>query len=287
MTMTKRGPGRPPGNLVLRILRANTWLYAVQAREKLTNCSLDVKFATPENEPKRTTADRIKAFEAIKSYGSTPGNGTNTKRKFDLIARVESDIHYKGTAAVFHSPFWKLMESKQMALSDIRELIVECIVRLGLAKEKGNYQDDGRNDLVDLITNDPEISIEEYFRLEELGDAGYDEAMASAFLMEPNLDLIAFIGALAFEAIEAGKMHFAKYQIDCFDKLLSEYSAKLGSIGEELHQYATNRMNEAWNADALKGLPDYSTMLSKIQGVNLQSAASALLIRHERLLWRK
>ena len=287
MTKTKHGPGRPPGNLVLRKLRANTWLHAVRAREGLTNCSLDVKFATPETEPKRSSADRIKAFEAIENYGSTPGNGTNTKRKFDLIARVESDSHYKGTAAVFHSPFWRLMESKQMALSDIRELIVECIVRLGLAKEKGNYQDDGRNDLVDLITDDPEISIEEYFRFQELGDDGYDQAMASAFHMEPNLDLIAFIGALAFEAIEAGKMHFAKYQIDCFFKLLSEYSEKLGTIGVELHQYATNRMLDALNADALKGLPDYSSMLSNIQGVNLRSAASAFLIRHERLLWRK
>ena len=174
-----------------------------------------------------------------------------------------------------------------MALSDIRELIVECIVRLGLAKEKGNYQDDGRNDLVELMIIYPELTMKEYLRYQELGDAGYDEAMGSAFHMAPNLDLVALLGAFAFEAIEAGKIHLAKYQIDCFVKVLSDYSENLGDIGLQLYQYATNRMNDAWNADALKGLPDYSTMLSNIQGVNLQSAASALLIRHERLLWRK
>ncbi|MGB7816659.1 MAG: hypothetical protein WBL28_09955 [Methylotenera sp.] len=290
MTNAPRRPGRPPGNKSLRELRSMTWYYAVLAREGRNDCQLDILFGTDKDEVPRSSADRIKIFEAIRANKSIPTDGTKGKRNFDLVARVDSHPNYAGTAAIIHSPFWRLLEDRQMPLNEVREIVVECIRRLGLTFEKGDYEDDGRNDLDDLVANNPEVSIQEYFRYRSEGDDGYDNAMAGTFMhLNPSLDYIALLGALAFEAIEAGNMLIAADQAKFFQIILKELCGQqwLNKVGVPLYQYAVNRMLDVLNADALKGLPDYSSMLSKIPDANLGSPAAAFLKRHQRLLWRR
>jgi len=72
-------------------------------------------------------------FEAIDKNGSIPGNGTE-KRKFDLVAKIDSTEGYEGTAAIIHSPFWRLLENESLKLTEVREMVVECVQLLDLAK---------------------------------------------------------------------------------------------------------------------------------------------------------
>lgn len=289
--VTPRRPGRPLGNAVLRELRSMTWYHAVLAREGLNNCQLDMLFCPRKNNlGLLNTGDRLKIFEAIKANKSIPSLGIKGKRNFDLVARVDAHPNYTGTAAIIHSPFWRLLEDCQIPLSEIRLIVVECVRRLSLAVEQGDLVDDERNDLEDLIAQNPELSIEEYFRYQSEGDDGYDNAMVGAFIhLKPSLDSIALFGALAFEAIEAGNMQIAADQAKFFRIILKEFCDQpwMSKVGEPLYQYGVNRVLGVLNADALKGLPDYSTMLNDIPGSNAGSPIAAFLKRHQRLLWRR
>ena len=291
MKIAPRRPGRPLGNTALRELRSMTWYQAVLAREGLNNCQLDMLFCPRKNNlGLLNTGDRLKIFEAIKANKSIPSCGTKGKRNFDLIARVDAHPNYSGTAAIIHSPFWRILEDRQIPLSEVRLIVVECIRRLGLALEEGDLVDDGRNDLEDLIAHNPELSIEEYFRYQNEGDDGYDNAMVGAFIhLKPSLDSIALFGSLAFEAIEAGNMQIAADQAKFFKIILKEFCDQpwMNKVGESLYQYAVNRILEVLNADALKGLPDYSAMLKGIPYSNAGSPIAEFLQRHQRLLWRR
>lgn len=282
--------GRPAGNKELRLLRSRTWYLNVKSREKLSDCQLDVIFGTGPNQIRRGTADRIKVFEAIRVNGSIPASGTSNKRGFDLVAHVDSHPEYAGSAAILNSPFWRLMDDHQMSLKQIREMVVECIERLKLATEDGNHRDDGRDYINELIEDNPELSFEEYIRYMKMGDDSYDNAMGDVFRnQKPSLDYLALLGALAFEAIEAGNMQVAFYHMDIFRVILREYCEQLwlGSAGENLREYAERRMMTALQADALKGLPGYALMLSGMPGANPGSPVAAFLARHQRALWRK
>lgn len=282
--------GRPVGNKELRVLRSKTWYLSVKHRSGLNDCQLDVMFGTGPNQAPRGTADRIKVFEAIRVNGSIPASGTSNKRGFDLAAYVDCHPDYAGTAAILNSPFWRLMEDHQMSLEQIREMVVECIELLELAKVSGNHKDDGRNYLDELITDNPELSFEEYIRFMKMGDDSYDNAMGDVFRSQkPSLDYLALLGALSFEAIEAGNMQVALYQMDIFRVILREYCNQvwLGAIGKKLRKYAERRIRVALKADALKGLPSYTLMLSGIPGAKPRSPVAAFLARHQRALWRR
>lgn len=282
--------GRPVGNTQIRRLRSKTWLLAVQSRVGgKNNCQLDIFFGPVENGNRRSSSDRLKMFEAIQKNGSIPGNGSG-KRKFDLVSRVESEAGYEGTAIIIHSPFWRLLENEELSLTQVRELVVECVERLNLAQQLGNYNDDGIDELIDFVSNRPALTIEEYFEYQKDIDSGYDLSMANVFpYINPSLDHIALLGALSIEAIYAGNMTIASYHIDIFKTFLKEFCRQkwILKISDELYQYAEDRMLRALNRDPLNGLPDYSTMLSQIHNVNPNSAIDALLTRHQRILWRR
>lgn len=284
----------------LRRLRSLTWLLAVQSRcGGRNNCQLDVHFGPLDGLGKKLEpATRLKMFEAIQSNGSIPIEGATERRDFNLVAKVDAEPGYEGTAAILRSPIWKLLSRKPIPLEKVRELVVECIKNLGLATLPGQYSDDGENELEDLISSNPETTIEEYFQRQKTGDYGYDMAMGEAFgKSEISLDLICLSGALSFEAIYAGNMSIASYQVDIFKNLLETFCNSSWMqkkdlkdnliVGDKLYQYALSRMLDALYADALNGLPDYSLMLSEINGVNSGSPIVALLKRHQRLLWRK
>lgn len=286
-----RIPGRPPGNKELRRLRSKTWLLAVRARSGgKNNCYLS-RFFGPRDHlgNMRDTADRLKMFEATDRNGSIPGDGTG-KRGFDLVAKVDTTEGYEGTASIIHSPFWRLLENEALSLVEVREMVVECVQRLNLVNQSGYYKDDGSNELEELVSTEPSLTIEEYFERQKEVDISYDLSMGDVMpYSNANLDHIALVGALSLEAIYAGNMKIASYHIDVFKVYLKEYCNQkwLISKGDDLYKYGVNRMLKALNADALQGLPDYSTMLSSVGCVNPNSAISALLKRHQRMLWRR
>jgi len=291
MNIHKKKPGRPPGNKILRRLRSQTWLLAVQSKcGGRNNCQLDRIFGPRDQLGNMLgTAERLKMFEAIKRNGSIPGNGTG-KRSFDLVAKVESENGYEGTAAIIHSPFWRLLEDQELSIAEVRELVVECVSLLNLVELPQNHTDDDVDERKQIVSNEPLLTIEEYFERQKEFDHGYDLLMGDVLpYSNPNLDHIALVGALALEAIHAGNMKIASYQIDIFKTYLKGYCNQgwLSEIAKELYQYAETRMLKALNTDVLKGLPNYSTMLSALQGAGPNSAIDTLLTRHQRMLWRR
>lgn len=286
-----RNPGRPPGNKELRRLRSKTWLLAVRARSGgKNNCYLS-RFFGPRDHlgNMRDTADRLKMFEAIDRNGSIPGDGTG-KRGFDLVAKVDLTEGYEGTSSIIHTPFWRLLENEALSLVEVRKMVVECVQRLNLVNQSGYYKDDGPDELEELVSTEPILTIEEYFERQKEVDISYDLSMGDVMpYSNANLDHITLVGALSLEAIYAGNMKIASYHIDIFKTYLKDYCDQewLAETGEELYQYAENRMLKALNSDALNGLPDYSKMLSNAGHVNPHSAINALLKRHQRMLWRR
>lgn len=283
--------GRPEGNKILRGLRSKAWLLNVQSRcGGRNNCQLDRLFGPRQHDGSMVnTADRLKMFEAIEKNGSIP-NSTGYVRMFNLIEKVDSEKGYEGTAAIIQSPFWRLLENDLLSLADLRQLVVNCVDKLSLATIPGEYKDDGLDELEEVVSSEPKLTLDEYFEYLEEIDVGYDLSMGEVFpYSDPSLDHIALIAALAFEAIYSGNMKVASYQIDIFRTYLKEYCNQkwLSEISDNLYQYGENRMLEALKADALNGLPDYSIMLSEIQNVKPNSAIDAFLTHHQRMLWRR
>lgn len=285
--------GRPKGNGDIRALRSRIWYLNVKMREGLSDCKLDVKFGSGPGQPLRNTADRIKVFEAIRTNGFIPADGSLNKRGFDLVAFVDGHTGYEGTAAIIHSPFWKLMEHEQLSVKEIREIVIQCVSLLGLAPLAGNFQDDGRDYLKDMADNNPKLTFKEYFYFKQMGDDAYENALSEAFLsLAPSLDYAALLFALGLEAIAAGNMQIAYDLMRAFNAILEMFAREswmcdTNATGKEICKYARKRYLAALNADALKGLSGYAMLLEGIANANVNSPIGALLIRHERMLWRK
>lgn len=299
MSSQFQNPSQLTPKAELRKLNGLTWYYGVKVKAKaiyktdkdISDYKLDEIFGYgPKGEP-RLGSDRLKIFESIKSNFSVPSKGNSEKkRNFDLVDRVETTDGYQGTEPLLRSPFWKLLEDKPLELIEVREYVIECIKRLDLVKDPGNYEDDGKYDLDDYLKNRPDITFEEMMYYENDIDLDYDKAMTDAFsALDPSLDLIALTGFLALEAILAGNIRVAKDQIKSFERLLSLFCNQpwLSAISNDLYLYAEKRMQNLLYADALNGLPDYMAMVSNIPDVNLRSPAVAFLKRHQRILWRR
>jgi hypothetical protein len=266
-----------------------TWYLNVKSREELSDCSLDVKFGTGPHQEKRNTATRVKVFEAIRMNGSIPSQGNTGKRGFDLVAYVDSHEKYAGTASILNSPFWKLMETKRLDLNEIRHIVIECVKLLELANQPGELEDDGRDYFREYVAENPDLTMQEYLEFHQSNNEYYDMAMGFAFGgVSPNLDYIALIGALTLEAIEANNLKIAAYHLKIFDSLLEMFCFKpwLKGIGNQLYDYGIERMTKAIKSNALKNLPDYTSMLKMYSKTNMKSPIVAFLNLHQRVLWR-
>lgn len=289
MSINNKKIGRPWGSIELRKLRSQVWYLNVKSKEGLSDYQLDKKFAYGPTPIPRASGERVKAFEAIRGNFSIPMKGTTNKRGFDLVSFVDLDPLYTGTAQILNSPFWRLMEQKPITLKDIRNIVIECVNLLGLAKQSGNYEYVYCDPLKEFVDKNPEAPLEDYFTMHNVLEDAYDAAMGEVFRsLIPSLDYIALICALSFEAIEAGNMKIAVYQIEVCSTQLKMYcqSPWLNSIGEDLYHYVMTRMASAVNANALKDLPDYVSMLARTPDVNFKSSAVAFLKHHQGVLWR-
>jgi hypothetical protein len=271
-------------------LNARVWYYAVKAREGLSDQALSEKFVTDPLGQKREGADHIRVFGKIRRLGVKPSH-RHPRRHYDLVARIDADPAYAGTAKIMNSPFWRLILKTEFQLEEIRDIIVDCIQVLELATQSEVELDDGRSYLEELVLYEPDMPISEYFELLKEGDRDYDEALGNMVMQLPlTLDLIALVGAFGLEAVHANNMQIASDHMKSFSNLLAEYCQQqwVKPIAEDLYSLARSRMEAALMQDILKGTPKYCERIKeKIPGANVNSRAVAFLRRHERLLWHR
>jgi hypothetical protein len=106
-------------------------------------------------------------FDAIRVNGSIPSDGTKGQRNFDLVAKVNIEPGYEGTAAIINSPFWRLLEDKPMTIKEIREMVLECVKILELDYELGSFEnvDEEERDFIhELEFDNSELTLDNYFQ---------------------------------------------------------------------------------------------------------------------------
>ena len=285
----------------LRRLKSQIWYYDVLNREPgMTDYKLDIKFCTPTEESKddraqgisirRDGTDRLRAFENIRRNGSIPSKGGVGGRKFDLVERVDSTPGYEGTANLITSPLWDVLSNPQLSLEEIREKIVLCIDRLGLAKEKGDYFDNGVDFFNEILQDDQEMTLKDFvYYVTKVGDQSYDEALVQAISKYPkSLDQIALFALLALESAKAGNSIMVIYHLKIFRNqflwILS--SEKYLGIDKTYIDFILGLLNRAINPNSISGRPTYQMLLTNIEEAEPTSAIAAFLNRHERLLWK-
>lgn len=285
--------GRPQGDIELRKLRSQIWYKAVKSVDNLNDSKLDVLFGSIEGQESRVGDDRIKMFEAIRVNKSIPSNGKNSKRNFDLVARVDAYPRYRGTAAVMHSPLWRLLEKKPLTVEEIREIVLKCITNLDSNYDVEYIDSESVELLQPFKFDEHELFFEKFFEYQNETENNYYTAMVRAFSkLEYSLDYIALLAALTHEAVVAGNMAVAVNLIKSLRIILKEYCAQewLGNSGGELYKMVLSRIGAALNMDNLKDLPSYITLISKLTNANdnaLNSPVAKFLQLHEQIVWRK
>ena len=292
-TFIIRKSGRPKGDIELRKLRSKTWYLSIKTKENLNDSQLDILFGPDDGDGKRrVSSDRLKIFEAIRKNGSIPSDGTMGGRGFNLIERVDADPSYSGTANIINSPFWTLLENEPLSVEKLRQIVVKCVINLGLANESPFSQDDGQNrvSIRDLIRNNEELTIDNYYDYQMKGDQEYDNLMGDSLLeLRPNLDYLSLLIALTFEAIQAGNLIIAASLTRSSIKLLKIFCQEkwLLTIGDDLYKFTSRRILAALNNDSLKGLPSYKTILSNSNEFSNGSYIIKFLSKHEEMIWRR
>jgi hypothetical protein len=286
----------------LRRLKSQIWYYDVLNREPgMTDYKLDIKFCWDEEETegeqaqgiaiKRDGTDRLRAFENIRRNGSIPSKEGVGGRKFDLVERVDSTPGYGGTANLITSPLWDVLSNTELSLEEIREKIVLCVDRLGLAKTESDYFDDGVDYFNELLQDDQEMKLKDFvYYVTTIGDQSYDDALAQAISLYPkSLDQIALFALLALESAKAGNSIMVIYHLKIFRNQFLWFlsSEKYLSIDKTCIDFILGLLNRAINPNSISGMPTYQMLLTNIEKVAPTSAIAAFLNRHERLLWKK
>ena len=283
--------GRPSENIELRKLRSQVWYWSVKSKEGLSDYELDKRFAFGPNPIARSSGTRIKAFEAIRVNASIPMKGTSNKRGFDLVAFVDSHPKYSGTAQILYSPFWKIMDSNVLNLRDIREIVTECVRILELETQTGQYPNEGKYQLSDLVVAEPEMSLNDYYQHQfAIYDQAMDTYMSAAFPYgnHNNLELLTILCAFVFESVLAGNMQLAGNNYLYFKSFLNDYCQQksIQIVGNNLFDFAIKRVESILKSDGLMGLPTYKSVFAKSPNVNLQSPMLGMLKQIDKVLWR-
>lgn len=233
--------GRPLTSPVDR-LRAKVWYRAVKAREEWSDYRLDIEFVRSPGEEKREGSSRRRCFEGIRRYGRVPSSGNHRVRKYDLVAQVDQHPSFAGTAAIFRSPFWDLLKTKAMNLSDAHIHVCKCLDITGCFRA---------SDRLDMLFRKKIRQMSQ----EKIGLFDrhiYEGAISTALQGKPiDLDLLALVGALFREAYLACALDTATVLRDTFVKLLTQYCREtwLGDLQGDLLDLGERRMLY-WYADA-------------------------------------
>lgn len=123
--------GRPKIDLALR-LRTKFWYMEVKRRSGgQTDYALSKDF-DPDKLVKG--ADRIQAFENIRRTSPILALPTQERKSFNLLEAVDQE--YNGTLSLYKSPFWELLASPDLEISELQTKLVECTVLLNLGELK-------------------------------------------------------------------------------------------------------------------------------------------------------
>lgn len=228
----KRRKGRPKADPVDR-LRVKIWYLAVKSRGDWSDYRLDEIFASEDGE--RRGADRLRAFETIRRFGTTPSKGTYRRRRFDLISRVDAHPDFAGTAAIYHSAFWDLLKARKMGLVEARDFAEQCMSRCNVHRPSEKLQDIIDFALSEMRHKNPRVKNSDLY-------AGALNKIVAR--MPLDLNTLALIGGLFREAYLVCSLETAEFLKRRLLDLLEKYTSQgwLGDAGSELCQLTERRI---------------------------------------------
>ncbi|MDK9725547.1 MAG: hypothetical protein OEL88_11740 [Sterolibacteriaceae bacterium MAG5] len=211
--------GRPKADAVDR-LRARVWYLAVKARDGWSDYRLDLEFARNTDDPVPTGPARIRAFEGIRRNGTVPSAGSHRRRSFDLVERVEGHPLFKGTADYFRSPFWDLLKSGPIGISDIQPFVQRLMASCGICRPSLVV-----HHLFAARKLEQELALPNTSRSEVA--AIYDAQLARLITSLPlHLDVLAMLGGLFREAYLVGALEIAAVLAGHVHDFIKRFSAQ-------------------------------------------------------------
>lgn len=207
---------KPPERMTnkeVQALRVKTWYCKVKSLCKFSNYRLDLIFDLEYLAGKRTAEERQKIFEsAMAGRMSTkhlyPSDGPN------LIQRVDEHPQFAGTAGIYYSPLWPLLDATSMRVAEVAVIVANCFDLLGLYRPSSVIWE-----LTPLI------------RMVGRGNPASDEWLQNKLpysvrlviaRKEKNLDTLALVGALFREAYLSCVLPAALGYEKLFSELLDE-----------------------------------------------------------------
>jgi hypothetical protein len=121
-----------------------TWYREIKRSSGWTDYQLDVEFACTEEGKKVRDAAKLRGeksehrprtFEWIRKEARQPkGDGKRLRGMEDLVAAVNAHELFKGTAALYNSDLWKLIQSPIMPPGGVREKLDDLLDAHGLMR---------------------------------------------------------------------------------------------------------------------------------------------------------
>ncbi len=207
-----------PAKTEVELLRVKVWYLAVKARG-WTDYRLDLEFAWENDKNERKGADRLRVFETIGRRLNSPSAGRHPKRQFDLISRVDAHPEFAGTADIYFSPFWRLMQADDMGLDDAHAFVVEQLERCNALRPSKNmdfliwHADSGT----------PNVRAKDIFPDGKLYQIALKQIVQELPL---GLDVLALLGGLFREAYLVCELEIAMAIKSLFLETLNAYTAQ-------------------------------------------------------------
>jgi hypothetical protein len=231
--------GRPPRDS-LDALRTRIWYWHVKIASGMTDYALNDRFFSDGTYRSKGEVP-TKRFERIRRRGVVPRDAGPVS----LIGRVDQLGSCRGTASIFRSRFWKLLEQPKMELRTLKSFIHEQALVLGLSR---------------FDSGPPLTSLQQDLARQE----GIDRLVATG-----SLDAIALLGALYKEALFFSQLEIAislrkafllsvmayheLLQKHASDEHIRRFAKELQRDAYELHQVAINRVLFPGREDATPG----------------------------------
>ncbi|MDO9204063.1 hypothetical protein [Methylotenera sp.] len=232
--------------------------------------------------------NRLRIFETISNEGNLPSDGSHPRRSFDLVDLVASTTGFQSTADVFHSPFWRLLMDPEMNITELSDLIAECINSVfpkynspKVVNNKCFFDDYGIP------------KSEDYFKtyIDELSKVYKDSLLVFPYGVFENvsLDLLALIGALFKDAYLSGALHIAVSLERAFRDLLIDFISQRWLSREnasELNKIATKIVLRSQLVGSDASFPNHLDNYQLKSGHNASISVSNFLNAHRELVWK-
>lgn len=229
-----KSKGRPTKDSVER-LKVKVWYLAVKARKPWSDYRLDQEFASEDDKNERKGADRLRIFETIRRRNVSPSAGEHPKRRFDLVTRVDSHPDFKGTAGIYFSPFWLLLQGNFISLPKVLEFTKEQLKRCGIHRPSSalNF----------INASGMRVYKDEFQKIDNA--KMYEVSLRTAISELPlDLDLIALLGGLFREAFLVCELDTAVVLKKLFLEVIDEFCSQpwLSKVEFELLDVAERKI---------------------------------------------